>query len=125
MNGVRLAGGPLASAAPGAAGPAAAGLIDAADAPDLTAGAAPSPRAPGTGARDRTLHPPGEWHGHGTRVSGEHPKPLCDGAGTPAPTDADPARNPTGQRPGPRDHGADEQVSFRTVRPEEPPAEGA
>ncbi len=96
--------------------------IDATDTPDKTTGAVYSFRAADLAARDKALHPPGEWNSYEIRVRGEHLEVFLNGAKINNFTNKDPARSLTDGYVGLQNHSADDQVAFRSVQLKELPA---
>ncbi|KUO19902.1 ThuA domain-containing protein [Streptomyces dysideae] len=98
--------------------------IDATDVPEKTTGSVYGFRSADLKKRDRALNPPGEWNTYEIRVEGERLRVWLNGVKINDFTNTDPARSLRDGHIGIQNHGADDQVSFRSVRIRELPAQG-
>ncbi|WP_436801353.1 ThuA domain-containing protein [Streptomyces griseorubiginosus] len=98
--------------------------IDATDVPEKTTGSVYGFRSADLKKRDRALNPPGEWNTYEIRVEGERLRVWLNGVKINDFTNTDPARSLRDGHVGIQNHGADDQVSFRSIRIRELPAKG-
>ncbi|MER5179162.1 ThuA domain-containing protein [Streptomyces sp. NPDC002896] len=90
--------------------------IDATDVPEKTTGSVYGFQSADLKKRDRALNPPGEWNTYEIRVEGERLRVWLNGVKINDFTNTDPARSLEDGHIGIQNHGADDQVSFRSIR---------
>ncbi|MGW2712860.1 ThuA domain-containing protein [Streptomyces sp. NPDC001356] len=98
--------------------------IDATDVPEKTTGSVYGFRSADLKKRDRALNPPGEWNTYEIRVEGERLRIWLNGVKINDFTNTDPARSLTDGHIGIQNHGAGDEVSFRSIRIRELPGKG-
>ncbi|MEU2824599.1 ThuA domain-containing protein [Streptomyces bacillaris] len=96
--------------------------IDATDAADRTTGAVYGFKSADIKARDRVLRPPGQWNSYEIKVQGERLQIFLNGMKINDFTNTDPARSLKDGYVGLQNHGADDQVSFRSIQLKELPS---
>ncbi|MBP2327737.1 hypothetical protein JOF56_008122 [Kibdelosporangium banguiense] len=97
--------------------------IDATDEPAKTTGAVYGFQSADIPARDKALHPPGEWNTFSIKVTGEHLRVTLNGTKINEFTGTDPSRSLAGHI-GLQNHSSEDQVSFRNIQITPDPAPG-